>query len=106
MRSKVAEQLRQEQVEQIQRMTPSQRVALARKLGERDLRVYMAFQKVDRGNALKAIRHSHQLGRRSSRCMDESLEVNPDRVRRILESLGQYAAIGAIAVAARGAARR
>lgn len=74
MRSKVAEQLRREQVEQIQQMTPGQRVALALKLGERDLRVYMAFQKMDRGAALKAIRRSQQIGRRYSRCMDESLK--------------------------------
>jgi len=74
MRSKVAEQLRQEQVAQIQRLTPARRVALALELGERDLRVYMAFQKMDQSAALKAIRRSRQLGRRYSRCMDDSLK--------------------------------
>lgn len=74
MRSKVAEQLRREQVEQIQRMTPEQRIALAIELAERDLQVYMAFQEMDRDSALKAIRRSRQLGRRYSRCMEESLK--------------------------------
>lgn len=74
VRSKVAEQLRQEQVEQLRRMTPSQRVALALDLGERGLQVYMAGQKMIRAAAVKAIRQSRQLGRRYSRCMDESLK--------------------------------
>ncbi|HUP50587.1 MAG TPA: hypothetical protein VNA04_17570 [Thermoanaerobaculia bacterium] len=73
MRSKVADELRAEQREQILRMTPSERVALALQLGDRDLRVYMSVQKVDRETAVQAIRRSRQIGRRRSRCMDESL---------------------------------
>jgi hypothetical protein len=74
MRSKVAEELRLEQIEEMRRMTPSERIALARELRERGLIVYMAAQKVDRDTALKAIRRERQAGRRYSRCMDESLK--------------------------------
>lgn len=74
MRSQVAEQLRQEQREQIRRMTPSQRVALALALGEPGLRIYMAGQRTDRASAARAIRKSRQIGRRYSRCMDDSLK--------------------------------
>jgi hypothetical protein len=72
MRSKVAEALREEQIEEVRRMTPSERVALARGLRERGLDLYMAGQSVDRATALKAIRRDRQGGRRYSRCMDES----------------------------------
>lgn len=72
MRSRLAQEVRQEQFEEIRRMSASQRVALARALGARDLRAYMAVQLVDREAALGAIRRSRQAGRRYSRCMDES----------------------------------
>lgn len=72
MRSKVAEQLRQEQIEAIRQMTPSERVALALELGERDLEAYMAVQKSDRETAVRAIQREHQNGRRPSRCMTET----------------------------------
>jgi hypothetical protein len=74
MRSKIAEELRKEQMEDVLRLNASERVALAFSLGERDLEFYIAFQKVDRQTAIKAIRREHQLGRRYSRCMNESLQ--------------------------------
>jgi hypothetical protein len=74
MRSKVAEELRQEQMEDVLRLSAGERVALALALGERDLEFYIAFQKVDRRTAIRAIRREHQLGRRYSRCMNESLQ--------------------------------
>lgn len=74
MRSRVAEELRQEQIEQLRRMTPAERVALALQLRDQGLRIYMAGQNVDRASAHRAIRRLDQLGRRYSRCMDESLE--------------------------------
>jgi len=74
MRSKVAEEVREEQIEEVRRMTPSERIALARELRERGLNVYMTAQKVDRDTALKTIRRERQAGRRYSRCMDESLK--------------------------------
>jgi hypothetical protein len=72
MRSKVAEELRKEQMEDVLGLTPGERVTLAFQLGERDLEFYMAFQNVDRQTAIRAIRREHQLGRRYSRCMNES----------------------------------
>jgi hypothetical protein len=74
MRSRVAEELRKEQMEDVLRLTASERIALAFSLGERDLEFYIAFQKVDRPTAIRAIRREHQLGRRYSRCMNESLQ--------------------------------
>ncbi len=74
MRSKVAETLREEQIEAVRGMTPSERIALARGLAERGLNLYMAGQTVDRATALKAIRRDRQYGRRYSRCMDESTQ--------------------------------
>ncbi len=74
MRSKITEELRLEQIEEMRRMTPSERVSLAFDLGTRDLEFYMAFQKVDRQTAVTAIRREHQHGRQYSRCMDESLK--------------------------------
>jgi hypothetical protein len=56
-------------------MTPAERVSLALQLGERDLRVYMTAQQLDRNAALRTIRGSRQTGRRRpSRCLDESLQ--------------------------------
>jgi hypothetical protein len=74
MRSKIAEELRKEQVDDVLRLSASERVALAFSLGKRDLEFYIAFQKVDRLTAIRAIRREHQLGRRYSRCMNESLQ--------------------------------
>jgi hypothetical protein len=74
MRSKVAEELRQEQMADVLALSIGERVALAFSLGERDLQVYIAFHKVDRQTAINAIRREHQLGRRYSRCMNESLQ--------------------------------
>ena len=71
MRSRVAEQVRREQLEEIRRLTPSERMELALRLGERDLQVYVDVQKTDRAAALTAIRRSRQAGRRYSRCMAE-----------------------------------
>jgi hypothetical protein len=66
-KSKVAAEARAAQLEAIRNMTPDERVRLAFELGERDLQFYMAFQKVDRATALKAIQREHQAGRRYSR---------------------------------------
>jgi len=66
MRSKVAEELRLEQIEEMRRMTPSERIALARTLRECGLNVYMAAQKVDRDTALKAIRRGSARSRSRS----------------------------------------
>lgn len=73
MRSKLAEQLRLEQIEMIRRMSPWERVELARSLRETGLDLYTAGQRVGRETAITRIRRSRQMGRRYSRCLDESL---------------------------------
>ena len=71
MRSRLAEQLKQEQRERFARMTPAERVALTERLGEQGLAEYMSANGLDRAAAVKAIRRSRRLGRRPSRCFDE-----------------------------------
>ena len=72
MHSRVAEAVRQDQIDEIRRMTPDERVSLALHLGNRDLQIYMSVQRVDLDTAVTTIRRSHQVGRRFSRCMQES----------------------------------
>lgn len=74
MRSKVAEALRQEQIEKQRLMRPDERVALVRAVRERGIRIYMAGRKMNREAAINAIRRERQNGRRYSRCMIESLK--------------------------------
>lgn len=74
MRSKIAEELRKEQMEDVARRTPSERIALIRNARERGLRLYMAAQRVDRDTAINSIRRERQIGRKHSRCMVESLQ--------------------------------
>lgn len=70
-RSKVAEELRQEQMREVLAMTPDERVDLAFALGERDLEFFMAASGLSREAALAEIERSRQIGRRYSRCIDE-----------------------------------
>jgi hypothetical protein len=71
MKSKLADELRREQFARYQRMTPAERVALARRLGERGLASFMRTRGLDRAAALREIRRTRQIGRRPSHCMDE-----------------------------------
>jgi hypothetical protein len=71
MRS-VADQLREEQIREVLAMTPSERVELALRLGERALEFYMAANQVDRATARNALRRSGNTGRVPSRSNDES----------------------------------
>ena len=70
MRS-VADDLRDEQLRDLQRLTPDERVRLAFRLGERELEFYMAANQVDRETALAALRRSGAIGRTPSKCNDE-----------------------------------
>ena len=49
-------------------MTPAERVAMARQLGENDLRSYMINHGVDRQTAVAHIKQAHRAGRRPSCC--------------------------------------
>ena len=71
MRSRVAEEVRREQREEVLRMTAAERLALARRLGEEDLATFMAASGLSRDEALEHIRKQRQAGRRKSRCMSE-----------------------------------
>jgi hypothetical protein len=70
MRSKLAEQLKQEQRERFAAMTPAERVAMSQRLGDEWLASYMAAHNVDRSSAMNVLRRSHRAGRRPSRSMD------------------------------------
>ena len=71
MRSKLAEQLKQEQRDRFASMTPAERMALTVRLGEEGLAEYMSANGVDRAEAIKAIKRSRRHGRRPSRCFDD-----------------------------------
>ena len=67
MRSKVAEETRQELDRQMLAMTPAERMELAFAIGEEDLVLYAAANGLTRDEALSRIRVERQNGRRYSR---------------------------------------
>jgi hypothetical protein len=70
MRSKVAEQLRQEQRERFAAMSPSERVGMAERLGREWLADFTSANASTRQAALKVLRRSRRAGRRPSASMD------------------------------------
>jgi hypothetical protein len=70
MRS-VADDLREEQRQEVQALTADERVALAFRLGERDLEYFMAANHVDRDTAMAHFRRAGAAGRIRSVCNDE-----------------------------------
>jgi len=70
MRS-VADDLREEQRRNVQALTVEERVALAFRLGERDLEFYMATNHVGREEAMAHFRRAGAAGRIRSVCNDE-----------------------------------
>ena len=71
MRSRVAEEVRRAQREDVLRMTPDQRVTLGRELREQGLARFMAAFGLSRHEAIARIRKQRQVGRRASRCTAE-----------------------------------
>lgn len=71
MRSRVAEEVRQAQLEEVMRMTPEERLALSVRLGEEDLANFIAASGLSREEAIGRIRKQRQAGRRKSGCMSE-----------------------------------
>ena len=71
VRSKLADQLKQEQRERFAKMSPADRVALAERLGREGLAAYMSANRIDRAAAIRAIKRSRRNGRKPSRCFDE-----------------------------------
>ncbi|HYC60454.1 MAG TPA: hypothetical protein VEK79_12895 [Thermoanaerobaculia bacterium] len=70
-RSKLAEQLRQEQAAAIAGLTPQERLDLAFELGRRGIEMYMSAHHVDRETAARELKRAGRAGRRYSRCMDD-----------------------------------
>lgn len=70
MRSKVATDLAREQAKQIAALTPAERIALAERLGEESVALYMAAQNVDRCTAIARLEANRRFGRRPSRSAD------------------------------------
>lgn len=70
MRSKVAADLAREQAKRVAALTPAERIALAERLGEESIALYMAAEKVDRRTAVARLEVSRRFGRRPSRCAD------------------------------------
>ena len=70
MRSKVASDLAQEQARRVAALTPAERVALAERLGEESIALYMAAQNVDRRTAIARLEASRRVDRRPSRSAD------------------------------------
>jgi len=73
MRSKLAEELARELIEDLAHRSLTERIALVRTARDRGVRLYMAGQRIDRETAINRIRRERQHGRRASRCMIESL---------------------------------
>jgi hypothetical protein len=70
MVSRSAHTAKQVRADRLARMTPTERVELAFKLGEQGLAAYMATHGVDRQTAMARIRVTRRLGRRPSACAD------------------------------------
>ncbi|MFL6247857.1 MAG: hypothetical protein ACJ74H_17670 [Thermoanaerobaculia bacterium] len=70
MRS-VADDLRELDLRQLQTLTAEERVALAFRLGARDLELFMATNQVDRDTAMRHFRRAGAAGRIRSVCNDE-----------------------------------
>jgi len=69
--SRVAKDVRDEQLRRFRAMTPAERVALAQRLSREGLDSFMATNGLSRSAAMRAIRQSRRVGRKPSRSMDE-----------------------------------
>lgn len=65
MRSKVADAARRMQIEADLRLTPAERVARARALGEEQLRILMAARRLSRAEALRLVARDRKKARRT-----------------------------------------
>ena len=71
MRS-VADDLRDEQMREMLKLTPAERMELALQLGQRAVEMYMAANHVDRPTAIAALRRAGNAGRVPTKCHDEA----------------------------------
>ena len=70
MHSRSAAAIDERRVARLAAMTPGERVALALRLGEEGLAMYMATRGVDRRTAIAQIKATRRLGRRRSASAD------------------------------------
>jgi hypothetical protein len=68
--SALAKRLQAELRERIARLSPTERLELALRLGQRDVQLYAQARCADRETALKVLRAAHRHGRRPSRSLD------------------------------------
>lgn len=66
----VADEVRQLQRQELAELTPAERVALALRLGRRDVEIFAATQGLGIEEARRLLRRRGQRGRRPSPCMD------------------------------------
>jgi hypothetical protein len=69
--SSVADTLREDSRERLRRMTPTERVAEALRLGQAAISAYAAAHGLDRGEARRRLERAAQAGRRPSGVMLE-----------------------------------
>jgi hypothetical protein len=70
--SSVAEEARRQAREEVLRLSPADRLALALQLGDADLELFQQAQGLDRETALRRLRAQRQAGRRPSACLAEN----------------------------------
>jgi hypothetical protein len=70
MRS-VADDLRDELQDEVQRLPFEERIALALRLGERGLELFRLANGLDREAAIRELQRQRQAGRTPSKCMSE-----------------------------------
>jgi hypothetical protein len=68
MRSRVAEELRQELTADVSKMTVDERLELAFRLGDEAVADYASANGVDEATALRVLTRQRHAGRRRSRC--------------------------------------
>ena len=66
MRSAVAQRAKEEQRREMLALSVTERVELARRLGEEGIALLMSTEKIDRDEAIRRIERSHRRGRRPS----------------------------------------
>ena len=67
----VADDLRDEQLREMLKLTPAERMRLAERLGEEGLQFFMATNGLTREAAIARLRRERQAGRTPSACMSE-----------------------------------
>jgi hypothetical protein len=71
MRSRVAEDLRDDTRARVLELSVDERIELAFRLGEEELENFASARGLDRDTALRILRRQRRAGRRYSRCIEE-----------------------------------